>query len=136
MKTALLFFVLSTTAAFAQPSTCGGLTSVRDDAKPVYPPIANAARVGGDVALLVSFKTTGEADEVKVVSGPLMLQQAAMDYVKTWRANKYGAPRSCEVTISYVAPPHPCKKSRGSVKRIDSRHVVIHGTGTVCTTNY
>jgi len=131
MKIALLFLALST-AAFAQPDTCGGLRRVRDGARPIYPPIAKAALVGGDVNLLVSFKTTGEADEVKVTSGPPMLKQGAMDYVKTWKANRYDGPRSCEVTITYVAPAHPCKKSRGSVKRIDPQHVVVHSSGQVC----
>jgi hypothetical protein len=71
MKTALLFLVLSTTAAHAQPNTCVGLTSVKDGAKPIYPPIAEAAHVEGVVTLLVSFETTGEADTVSVVRGPL-----------------------------------------------------------------
>ncbi|HEY5055361.1 MAG TPA: energy transducer TonB, partial [Acidobacteriaceae bacterium] len=75
MKTVLLFLVLST-AAFAQTNTCGGLTSVTDGAQPVYPPIAKAAHVEGVVTLLVSFKNTGEADTVQIVSGPPMLQQA------------------------------------------------------------
>jgi hypothetical protein len=130
MKIALLLLALST--AFAQPNTCGGLRSVKDGAKPVYPPIARAAQVGGDVILLVSFKTTGETDTVQLVSGPLMLQQGAVNYVKTWKANQYNGPRSCQVTITYIAPAHACKRSRGSVKRTDPQHVVVHSSGQLC----
>ncbi len=133
MRIALLLLALST-AAFAQPSMCGGLKSVKDGAKPVYPPIAKAAQVGGDVNLLVSFKTTGEADEVKVVSGPVMLQQAAIDYAKAWRANKYDGSRTCQVQITYIAPPiaTKCKKGRLSIKRSDPQHVTVKPGGTQC----
>jgi len=136
MKTALLFLGLSTTAAFAQPNTCGGLTSVTDGAQPVYPPIARVAHVSGMVIMLVSFKTTGEADTVQIVSGPLMLQQAATDYIKLWKANSYTGPRTCPIVITYIASAIDCKPSPGSVIRTDPQHVVIHGAGTSCTVNY
>lgn len=133
MKLALLLVVLSTTA-FAQPNTCVGLRSVKDGMKPIYPPIAKAAQVGGDVVLLVSFKTTGETDEVKVVSGPVMLQRAAVDYAKAWRANKDSDPRTCRVQITYIAPPvtAKCKRGHTSAKRTDPQHVTVRGGGMVC----
>ena len=99
-RIALLFLSLCI-PAFGQPNTCGGLTSVTDGAKPVYPPIARAAHVQGMVILLVSFKTTGEADTVQIVSGPPMLQKAATDYVKSWRANTYTGPRTCPIVITF-----------------------------------
>jgi TonB family protein len=50
-----------------------------------YPPIAKAARVQGDT--VVSFRVTAEGRTVDVVpvSGPMMLQGAAVDNVKAWR---------------------------------------------------
>jgi TonB family protein len=51
---------------------------------PVYPPIAKAARVTGTVVINVAIGTTGNVKSMKVVSGPPMLQQAAIDCVKQW----------------------------------------------------
>jgi TonB family protein len=50
-----------------------------------YPPIAKAARVQGDA--LVSFRITSDGRTVDVVpvSGPVMLQRAAVENVKAWR---------------------------------------------------
>jgi TonB family protein len=51
---------------------------------PVYPPIAKAARVQGTVVLDLRIGTTGRIESIKVVSGPPMLQQAAIDCLKQW----------------------------------------------------
>ncbi|MGD0786837.1 MAG: energy transducer TonB [Terracidiphilus sp.] len=52
--------------------------------KPVYPPIAQAARVSGAVVLQVTVGTDGRVVSVHVISGPAMLQQAALDGVRKW----------------------------------------------------
>jgi hypothetical protein len=135
MKTALLFLTLST-AALAQPNTCGGLTSVTDGAKPVYPPIAKAAHVSGMVILLVSFKTSGEADTIQVVSGPVMLQKAATDYVKSKHANDYSGPRTCPIVVIYTLSEGSCddhSRKEDSAEVMDVQHSVIHGeAGMLC----
>jgi TonB family protein len=51
---------------------------------PVYPPIAKAARVQGTVVFDLQIGTTGQIESMKVVSGPPMLQQAAIDCLKQW----------------------------------------------------
>jgi TonB family protein len=51
---------------------------------PVYPPIAKAARVQGTVVLELRIGVAGTIESIKVVSGPAMLQQAAIDCVKRW----------------------------------------------------
>lgn len=51
---------------------------------PIYPPIAKAARIQGTVVLDLRIGTTGKVESVKAVSGPAMLQQAAIDCVKQW----------------------------------------------------
>jgi TonB family protein len=51
---------------------------------PVYPPIAIAARVQGTVVLDLRIGTTGRIESIKAISGPAMLQQAAIDCVKQW----------------------------------------------------
>jgi TonB family protein len=50
--------------------------------RPVYPPIAEAARVSGDVVLAVTIQTDGHVSKARVVSGAAMLQQASIDAVK------------------------------------------------------
>ncbi len=56
---------------------------------PVYPPISKAARVFGTVVLEGVISKTGAIEELQVVSGPPMLQQAALDTVGTWRYKPY-----------------------------------------------
>jgi len=51
---------------------------------PIYPPIARAARVQGAVVFEVEVGTRGTISSMKVVSGPAMLQQAAIDCLKQW----------------------------------------------------
>ncbi len=81
---------------------------------PVYPPIAKAARVQGTVVLQATISKTGTVEELHVVSGSPLLQQAAMDAVKTWRYQPYlleGHPVTVETTINVLfslgdeAPP-------------------------------
>jgi TonB family protein len=56
---------------------------------PTYPPAAVAARVSGTVALQATIDTEGHVEQLKVVSGPYMLRQAALDVVKFWRYKPY-----------------------------------------------
>ena len=72
---------------------------------PVYPPIAKAARVSGTVVLQATISKTGTIEDLHVVSGTPLLQQAAMDAVKTWRYKPYlleGHPVTVETTINVV----------------------------------
>jgi TonB family protein len=48
----------------------------------VYPPIALAAHVSGDVVLKIALRPNGAIDSVEVVSGPPMLRQAAVENFK------------------------------------------------------
>ena len=57
--------------------------------QPVYPPVAKAARVQGTVVLEATISKTGTIEDLRVVSGPPMLQGAAIDAVKTWRYKPY-----------------------------------------------
>lgn len=70
---------------------------------PVYPAIANAARVQGTVVLEVRIGTTGKIESTKVVSGPAMLQSAAIDCVKQWTYRPFekdGSPVSASGRVS------------------------------------
>jgi TonB family protein len=52
---------------------------------PVYPAIAQAARVSGDVVVRVEIGPDGLVRSEKFVSGPPMLRQVTLDAVKKWR---------------------------------------------------
>ena len=72
---------------------------------PVYPPIAKAARVSGTVVLQATISKSGTIENLRVVSGPAMLQQAALDAVKTWRYRPYllnNDPVEVETTINVI----------------------------------
>lgn len=51
---------------------------------PVYPPNAKAAHVQGTVVFDLRIGTSGKIESMNVVSGPPMLQQAAIDCLKQW----------------------------------------------------
>jgi TonB family protein len=52
---------------------------------PIFPAIAQAAQVVGEVVLRVEIGPEGMVRSTKVVSGPPMLRQATIDSVKSWR---------------------------------------------------
>jgi len=54
-----------------------------------YPPEALAARLQGAVTLHVIIGKDGLPKEVKLISGPSMLQKAALDAVKQWQWRPY-----------------------------------------------
>jgi protein TonB len=72
---------------------------------PVYPPIAIAARAEGTVVLQATISTGGTIENLRVASGPGLLQQAALDAVKTWRYRPYllnGQAVEVETTVNVV----------------------------------
>ncbi len=73
--------------------------------QPIYPPIAKAARVSGTVVLQATISKTGTIENLQVVSGPAMLQQAALDAVRTWRYRPYllnNEPVEVETTVNVI----------------------------------
>jgi protein TonB len=71
----------------------------------VYPAIAKAARIQGTVVLHATISKTGSIEGLSVVSGPPMLQSAALNAVKTWRYKPYllnGEPVEVETTVNVV----------------------------------
>jgi periplasmic protein TonB len=72
---------------------------------PVYPLIAKSAGVEGVVVLLATISKNGTIENLRVASGPALLQQAAIDAVKTWRYRPYllnGEPVEVETTVNVV----------------------------------
>lgn len=52
---------------------------------PVYPALAKSTRVSGDVLVDALIDATGDVKSAKVISGPALLQQAAIDTVRQWK---------------------------------------------------
>jgi TonB family protein len=52
---------------------------------PVYPPLAKNQHVSGNVLVDALIDANGRVTTMKVVSGPTLLQQAAMDALKQWK---------------------------------------------------
>jgi protein TonB len=72
---------------------------------PIYPPIAHAAHVEGTVVLAAIIARDGTIQNLHVVSGNGMLQQAALDAVRTWRYRPYllnGEPVEVETTVNVI----------------------------------
>ena len=54
------------------------------DARPVYPPIAQSARVQGVVIIEATIGADGRVKDAKVLRSIPLLDQAAVDAVKQW----------------------------------------------------
>jgi protein TonB len=70
---------------------------------PIYPPIARAARQEGTVVLQATISKSGTIEGLRVLSGPPMLQQSALNAVEQWRYRPYllnGEPVEVETTIN------------------------------------
>ena len=74
---------------------------------PTYPAAAKQAHVAGSVVLHAIIGTDGRIASLSVLSGPLELQQSALDAVSQWTYRPYvvdGAPREVdtEITVNYA----------------------------------
>ena len=73
---------------------------------PVYPPIAIAMRTRrARWCWRPPSPRAGTIENLRVVSGPAILQQAALDAVSTWRYRPYlldGQPVEVETTVNVV----------------------------------
>jgi TonB family protein len=78
---------------------------------PVYPPIAAAAHIEGDVEISLLIDANGDVASEKVLSGPAMLQQAALDAVKKWHFTPFtttdaAVPVTTTITIPFHLEHH------------------------------
>jgi TonB family protein len=73
--------------------------------RPEYPAVAKAARIQGTVVLQAVISKDGTVESLQVLEGPPLLQQAALDAVKTWKYRPYllnGEPVAVGTTINVV----------------------------------
>jgi protein TonB len=52
---------------------------------PTYPQLARSQRISGDVKIDALIDENGRVTAMKVVSGPVLLHQAAMDSLHQWK---------------------------------------------------
>jgi TonB family protein len=72
-------------------------------ATPVYPELAKQAGISGPVTLSVVISREGAVQEIRVVSGPSLLAQAAIDAVRQWTYRPTllnGEPVEVETTVN------------------------------------
>ncbi len=70
---------------------------------PTYPAVAQAIRASGTVVLQATISRTGAIENLRVMEGPPLLRQAALDAVKQWRYRPYmlnGQPVEVETTVN------------------------------------
>ena len=72
---------------------------------PVYPEEARAARISGVVRLHVIIGKDGKIEQLEVISGHPLLQQAALDAVRQWQYQQTllnGEPVKVDTTIDVI----------------------------------
>jgi TonB family protein len=70
---------------------------------PTYPELARSLRLAGNVTLDALISEDGSVRDVKVVSGPVLLQQAAINAVRQWKyepARLDGRPAAMHLSIT------------------------------------
>jgi TonB family protein len=77
------------------------------DVKPVYPAIAQSARVGGTVTIEATIGTNGTVTDARVVRSIPLLDQAALDAVRQWEympplLNGVPVPVVTTITINFA----------------------------------
>jgi hypothetical protein len=117
-------------AARAQEPPCG-VSVFTETAAPVYPPIAKAAHVSGDVMLLLKIERDGSVASAEVIRGPEILKKPSVEFVKGWKANTYGGSRSCPVIVHFALGSTSCTVGESDVQlnektgRVDTQHFVV-----------
>ncbi len=72
---------------------------------PEYPAIPRATGIQGTVVLQATISRAGTIENLRVISGPIMLQQAAIKAVQLWRYRPYllnGEPVEVETSVNVI----------------------------------
>jgi periplasmic protein TonB len=81
-------------------------TKIRD-VRPVYPSIAQAAKVSGTVIIAATIGADGRVNDARIIKSVALLDQAALDAVKQWqfsptRLNGVPIPVIMTVTVNFA----------------------------------
>jgi len=123
----LIFCISLARIAHAMEDPCG-LSSMVETTVPSYLPLARAARVQGVVVMMAEFGTDSAIAKLSVLSGPVMLQSGAVDFVKGWKANPYTGPRTCPLVVSYRLG----NSDNTTGERSDVQHYMVVGAEPPC----
>jgi protein TonB len=107
--------VASAAAGGAMPIRVGGNIKAPvqiSKVQPVYPQIAQSARVSGVVILETTISPTGNVTDVRVLRSIPLLDQAAIDAVRQWQyeptfLNGVPIPVIMTVTVTFTLPAPP-----------------------------
>ena len=72
---------------------------------PIYPPAAKASGISGTVELEATISKDGTVKDLRIVSGPAQLREAAVNSVRTWRYRPFmlnNEPTEVQTTINVV----------------------------------
>jgi protein TonB len=93
-------------AAPAAPAPAGGDVKpahLISSVAPSYPALARTQHIAGDVRVDALIDVTGRVTTMKIVSGPSLLHQAAMDALRQWKyqsATLDGKPVPMHLTVT------------------------------------
>jgi protein TonB len=93
-------------AAPAAPIPVGGAVvqaQLLSRVAPTYPQLAKNQHISGDVRIDALIDANGHVTTMKVISGPTLLHQAAMDALKQWKyqpASLDGKPVPMHLTVT------------------------------------
>ncbi len=122
-----MFCISIARVAHAVEAPCG-LTWMVETTPFTYLPLARATGVQGVVVVMADIGTDGAMDKLSVLSGPVMLQTGAVDFVKGWKANRYTGPRTCPLVVSYILG----NRDKTTGQRTDAQHYVVVGAEPPC----
>ena len=91
---AILFFSIASRAANPEPY-------LQSAPMPFYPPLCRQARMQGQVILHFTVNERGDTSDVEAVTGPPMLQRAAIEEVQSWKFS-WDHPCACQVKREVV----------------------------------
>ena len=101
------------------------------DVKPVYPAIAQSARVQGVVILELAIAADGSVTEAKVLRSIPLLDQAAIDAVRQWKFTPTvlagaAVPVIMTVTVNFTLgndelPAHACAEEKALLPKEDAQ---------------
>jgi hypothetical protein len=126
-----IFLCLSWSAvATGQQSSCG-ITELPSAKAKIYPPLAQAAHVSGEVVLVAAFDRDGVVKVTHIISGPEMLKDAATQLVETSKADPSADARECQISISFdLADTHTCDVPLNPAEplgKTDPQHLIVYG---------
>jgi len=103
----------------------GGVTEPKKikDVKPVYPPIAETARISGVVIAEIVIDTNGDVRDARILRSIPMLDQAALDAIRQWRytpTTLNGVPVELvmTVTVSFTLGSEPAPSAGQAPVRV------------------